>query len=795
MEMNYKSLFNLCFEHAGNLLIILTDTLVIIDINAKSEKILGWSKKDVCNQYIGDIFKKYAMKPFLKNNRLNKTTITTTDVKKGNHLLTIDWVIIPMNATDQENIIFVSGKVSQYPENHKLEDSQLNNIVKYAPGLVYWKDKNSVYQGCNDEFARLAGLETSEQVKGKTDFDLIWKEGAASYIAGDQKVFKTGKPNLNIEEVVTTSDNRKITVISNKVPLLNNKKQVIGIMGITTDITRQKEIEHDLKKSKEAAEAANLAKTAFIANISHDIRTPLSGVIGLSELLENALEDPTQKEEAHLLHDSGEELLGMLNDILDDVQAGHLGEDDIQNESFDLYQCIEDLVKLERPTTTLKHLNLNVVIDPLVPQFIISDRKKIHRTLLNLLGNAIKFTKVGQITIEIQCLEHHAEDVCLQFSVEDTGIGIPKDMQDKVFDRFFRATPSYKGIYSGHGLGLHIAQSYVNLLGGHITLTSEEGFGSKLCFDLRCKKGVETTAKKTLLSNEAPLKRQTTASVAATKITAHAPLLLLVEDNSIALKILESMVSKAGYRSKSVMNGGDALSLATSTSFDLMITDVGLPDISGTELTRRIREWEKEHSKSPLPIIGLTGHAREIAREECLASGMNDVFTKPADLSLIENLVRQFVLNRSSRGTNETAAVFLNTSELGLDLPSTEEDLFKLEQFPLFDPQRALQQLHDLSLLYQLLKSSISAESQDDIRQMQAAHARCDWEKIEKLAHKLKGGAVYIGTCRMQYACQYLERYYKAGYRALLDRLYHQLLEVNRDTYETLKSWLVSYHP
>lgn len=150
---------------------------------------------------------------------------------------------------------------------------------------------------------------------------------------------------------------------------------------------------------------------------------------------------------------------------------------------------IENLIKLESPTTTVKHLELNYHIDVNVPRYLVCDRKKIHRILLNLLGNAIKFTESGQISIQVKCLERTPSNVHLQFGVSDTGIGIPIELQDKVFDRFFRVNPSYKGVYKGHGLGLHIAHAYVSLLGGHITLESKENVGTTFYFDLNCKIG------------------------------------------------------------------------------------------------------------------------------------------------------------------------------------------------------------------------------------------------------------------------------------------------------------------
>lgn len=670
------------------------------------------------------------------------------------------------------------------------ELERLDNIIKYAPDIIYWKDKNSIYRGGNNQLAIIAGFQNREDIIGKSDYDFPWYEQARKYILDDQEVIKSEMPKLNIEDTVELKNGKQATVISNKVPLRDSNNKVVGVLGIATDITARKKMEEDLKLAKEAAEAASHAKSEFIANMSHDIRTPLTGVIGLSQILENTLDNPEQKEEAHMLYDSGEELLSMLNDILNDVNTGKMDADSIHLDTFDLYRCMEDLVKLERPTTTLKKLGLYVDIEKEVPRYIISDRKKIHRILLNLLGNAIKFTSAGHITIQISCLQSNGNNIHLKFSVTDTGIGISKDIQDKVFDRFFRATPSYKSLYKGYGLGLHIARSYVKLLGGQIGLTSEEGVGTTFYFDLPCRKGMDEEVKdkplEVLSASGSPASFSTSNfSSVLHENTAH---LLLVEDNMLAAKILETMVSKNGYRFKSASTGEEALELAKANHFDLIITDVGLPGMSGNELVAKIREWEIAHTKKPIPIIGLTGHTTGVMQAECLKAGMDDVFTKPITLHMIQNIVNKYIIKHSEETQNTKT---ISSQGLGEELPATERELFELGRMPIFCEKEALKHFDgNLTLLQELIREFISEGRQDDIYQIEKAYTTKNWSEIEKIAHKLKGGAVYLGTARLELACQYLERYYKAGHRTLLEQLYHQLLKVNQETIDALRQWL-----
>lgn len=653
------------------------------------------------------------------------------------------------------------------PNHSKNTFDFLESIISAIPVSVYWMNTDYVYLGCSNSMAVLLNLPSRQDIIGKTYADLYDKKSAAFYRKSDKAVIEKGI-SLSLEEPLFQPDGTKLIYLSKKVPLHNNKGEIIGMLGISTNITQRKEMEVDLKLAKEAAEAADRAKTEFIANMGHDIRTPLSGVIGMAELLENSLIDVAHKAEAHIIHDSGEELLSLLNDILDDVKAGNINDGELHPTPFDLYQCIDDLIKLERPTTTAKHLGLNLEMDKSIPRTIISDRKKIQRILLNLLGNAIKFTHSGQITVNIKCLERKNETIKIQFSVSDTGIGIPQEFQDKVFDRFFRYTPSFKGIYKGHGLGLHIARTYVQLLGGQISLVSKEGVGSTFQFDLECniaKEDLFLQLSQKIADPVSPLTSQKTSAL---------PCCLLVEDNLTALMVLESIVTKAGCIYLSATNGEDAFNLIKVHHFDLILTDIGLPGISGTEFSSLVREWEKEHNKTPQPIIGLTGHARDAAYTECITSGMNDVYTKPANLDLIKTLIDTYF------ATSAKPQVLKHLE--------TEKEL---EHFALFHPEEGIISCgNNKSLFRDMLHLLISKEIPSDLEQMKYALSKDDWSSIEKLAHKMKGSSVYLGLIRMQHACQYIELYLKSGQRDLLDKLYQQTIHTINATSVYIKKWL-----
>jgi PAS domain S-box-containing protein len=440
-------------------------------------------------------------------------------------------------------------------------------------------------------------------------------------------------------------------IMDNGFPVYDNDGHCCGVTGVAVDITEEKNYELELKGAKEAAEAANQAKIEFIKNMSHDIRTPLSGVIGMSDLLLKSLEKPLQKKYAQWLNDSAGQLLKLLNGILDVISADRAPEHEVHNEFFDLRQCISDIVALETPTVYMKNLKLQVHVDEVIPKYIYSDRLKFHRVILNLLGNAIKFTASGHITVSAKLLDLNEHYARLQVAVTDTGIGIAPDEQQKVFDLFHKLSPSYKGIYSGYGMGLHIVHNYVSLLGGEIKLSSQLNVGSKFYFDLKLKYLNQSIGDsnqdmhlKTATNGQAldhgKVERSGTIPSDAKQMNCR---VLLIEDNTIALKVAEAVITSSGCEVHCARDAEQALNfVSTLGPFDLIITDIGLPGLSGYDFTRCVRHWEIVNNRGIAPIVGLSAHAKANTESECLQSGMNGVFDKPITAELMHIILRRF---------------------------------------------------------------------------------------------------------------------------------------------------------
>lgn len=539
---------------------------------------------------------------------------------------------------DVKFFILLAHDVTPILEVATKEQLLIDSLIDSLPAEIFWKDKSLVFLGCNKSFLKSHNLKDKSEVIGKTDFDLsVDNKDSQAYRLDDLQIIKTKKAKLDIIERRLFVDGEERYLSTSKVPLFDDQGELYGILGICLDITEHKVAEEKLKQAISLAEQANYTKTEFIANMSHDIRTPLSGVVGVSQLLMDSLSDFEHKQRAQWIHECGVQLLSLLNDILTVAAIDDEKQSKISKEVFSLRQCLDDLVSLERPSTEMKGISLKVNIDNDLPEYFCGDRSALYRILLNLLGNAIKFTCVGSVAIDVKIIDMGEFKVTLHFVIQDTGIGIPKDLQDKIFDRFYRANPSYKGVYSGHGIGLHIAKTYVNRMGGDLQFTSEVGVGTSFFFDLE----LDIVEDQNININSQKINTTFEVDHDVSLNSNELPIILIVEDNYVALKVLESIIKLANIRYVSANDGESALEIATRQNFNMIITDIGLPGISGKELTMKIRQWESFQGKSSTPIIGLTAHGRDNQiLEECLKVGMNDVFSKPIDLHTIKKITK-----------------------------------------------------------------------------------------------------------------------------------------------------------
>lgn len=507
-------------------------------------------------------------------------------------------------------------------------------LLRQLPLYVFWKNRDCVYLGCNDAFAQSLGLNSPDDIIGKTDYDLsTTREESDFYRSVDKQVMETGIPRLNIEEPQTLPDGTRIVLLTSKVPLYDKHNKIIGVLGIYNDITERKKIEDKLRISMEKAEAASQAKSKFIANMSHDIRTPMNGVIGLADILKREADSPKDREYATQIYSSAKKLLNLLNDILEIIEVNDLSEKNLHIQEINLIELIQDLKQLILPSANSKKIDFRVGFDNSIP-LILSDPVKIDRILLNIIANSLKFTDKGQITLKVEKEIIDEQNLLVRFIVSDTGIGIPENERDKIFDFFYRANPSYQGNYEGYGVSLYIVKKFVDLLRGRISVRSEEGKGTRFTVEIPAK---YLDAKPTPMTNESQYVQDSfEQSILDTlnfdeKQTIEGAKILLIEDDLIAQKIGVSFLKAAGYELQIVASAEMALKMVKSLPFDLIITDVGLPGLSGDEFAVLVRYYEKLEKKKRIPIVGLSAHSSIQKRQDCLDVGMDLVLTKPLD--------------------------------------------------------------------------------------------------------------------------------------------------------------------
>ena len=666
-----------------------------------------------------------------------------------------------MTSSKHKQIALLSKAVKTQESNLA---SYLNTIVNNLPHFIFWKDTHSIFLGCNKKFAEACNLNLPNDIIGKTDFDMPWsKEQSATFITDDLRVLQTKVPLLNYEETQRQADGTERIMLVSKVPMYNEHNETIGILGIYTDITDRKKIEKELQIAKECAEAANKAKSEFIAIASHELRVPLTGILGMIEFLKDEHLSATEKNEyvSHLSK-SGKHLLSLINDILDFAKL-EAEKFELTPAPLNLKKLIEEIILMLTASAKLKNIELLLEYAPDVPYQVYTDSRAIRRILVNLIGNAIKFTEKGYVHIKIQCVSQINSIAQFVFLVEDTGIGIPADKLDTIFGHFQQLSPVYSRSTSqaGTGLGLSITKKLVELMNGNISVISELHVGStfKCCLPfplqnnsivysawesykntvrvliiddtmrgsvLRKQLGSNlislTSGKEAItaitaaaetnepydiiivdeqLSTEDPYKiikvirhqynlhqpmalLLTTHGTLADKTTAkksgfldsitkpitplelqtfittnweqwieknhenplkplkkYKPKVLLVEDDPVIQVIHKRYLTQLGCELTMTDSGEKAIKIAKQ-GFDLILMDIGIPEINGLDATAIIREKEKNNSHKTR-IIGLTGYSDSDSRKKCFTAGMDNVLIKPVALEEIRKIFQGLI--------------------------------------------------------------------------------------------------------------------------------------------------------
>ena len=619
----------------------------------KDELVLSDSLCDVLNRYPpqNTLDFETLVQIIHPDDQFTFKNIIGTCLKTGEDIVSIKKVLIPDKAPaylkcivkafrdEKGNVSRLIGTTqditdSKYAELQiKSEKDFLANLIEHLPIGVFTKDVNQgfKYVIVNRKMEGIFRIKR-EDVIGKNDFEIEDdSEAAEFYHQTDLEVLKTQTP-LHIQNVIIQNNDEQLIINITKLIIFDAQQKPRYILGMIEDVTSSKKYEEALKEAKEKAERATQSKSEFLSTVSHEIRTPMNAVIGLTNLLLDESPNLNQQEKLETLKFSAENLLALINDILDynKIEAGKVEFEEVE---FNLKHVCMNLKKSLDIQAKEKGLRLKVIFDEDIPDLIIGDTVRLSQILYNLLSNALKFTSQGSVKLIVELVEEKKDNTVICFSVIDTGIGIPEDKQDKIFEQFEQSSLDITRKYGGTGLGLSITKRLLELQNSHINLKSKPGEGSNFYFNLTFRKNQYKSSNTPLLKDPASRNDM----LKGTRI-------LVAEDNAINRFVIKNYLDKWSVISDYAENGKIAIDMVQESEYDLILMDLEMPELGGIDATISIRKLKGEQFKV-LPIIALTASAMGHIRKTVMDAGMNDYVLKPFNpMSLYHKLIKHIRL-------------------------------------------------------------------------------------------------------------------------------------------------------
>ena len=646
---------------------------------------------------------------------------------------------------------FYLGKMLKHLDPSQAVPNRVRTALDtMAEGLLVLDLKGRIMLA-NQAFASLLD-EDAEALVGKEAATLTWvvADGGAAPESSLPWVgaLATGIEQRNVTVRLARSGGAPRTLMVNCSPVLGSGGKHGGALVSFDDVTELEEIEIELRHSKREAEEANQAKSAFLANMSHEIRTPMNAILGFTEVLRRGYDRDATDSLKYLntIHSSGKHLLDLINDILDlsKVESGHL---EVESARFAPHQIIQETLKFLRVKAQEKNIELQMRLDGEVPESIVSDPARLRQMVTNLVGNAIKFTSTGGVTVTTR-LRDDALTPQLEIEVSDTGVGMESDRLERIFDPFVQADSSVARQFGGTGLGLAISRRFARALGGDVVVGSVPGEGSsfRLTIDTGSLHGVRRLSEGELTSPE-----EETKSTAETRWEFPAARILVVDDGEENRELVKLVLGQVGLQVDEAENGQVGLDMATHGIYDAVLMDVQMPVMDGLTATRKLRE-----QGSSVPVVALTANAMKGFDDELTANGFSGYLTKPVDIDALVQMLAEHLGARQSEIEPEREAEIVGEEdrrECRLE-PEARTPMAGLEPIastlggnPRFQPlvSRFIDRLHE------------------QLAAMETAYRERDLVELAGLAHWLKGAAGTVGFDVFTEPAGQIEQLVKSG--------------------------------
>lgn len=702
--------YQVLLEQARDIILFIDMEGRILEANTAAVSAYGYSKDELLSLKIFDIREQDDLTiELMKHAGDQGFLFETSHIRKDGSTFPVE---VSTYATLIEGQLVLVSIIREITERLEVEEKQRLLYERYRSLIINMPDSFAYNKVIYDEAGRpidyeiLEVNEAYERIFRVSRREIIGKKYSELFSGEDPQIFHQRMEEYG--EVASTGLQLSLPIYYSpwserwfSVKLYSPEPGFF--VSIITDMTERIHVENELQLAKNKAEAANRAKSEFLANMSHEIRTPINGIVGMIDLTLLKNISPEQRENLEIAKDCADSLLAIVNDILDfsKIEAGKLVIEKIE---FNLQELLELTIKAHLPLAMKKKLTLSCNCPSFIPQTLKGDPNRLKQILNNLLNNALKFTEIGGVVLYIQELDLTDEMIEFKFSISDSGIGISEQEQAKLFRNFSQVDGSITRKYGGTGLGLAISKQLVQMMGGTITVESQEGKGSTFSFSL-----------KFLLSGKYSYPTQDSCAIHTIK-----PLrILIVEDDKVSSTVLALMLKEKGHFVDSAENGSEALSLHAKNQYDVIFMDIQMPIMDGIEATAKIREREGESRHTP--IIALTAYALAGDRERFLSYGLDEYIPKPIRMDKLFPLLEE-VVNPS------------NTEERQSTEPKHEVSISENGVVLNVNPE--------IPLTYD--ETSIIEEVSGDIEELLAALSHEDINLVEEFAHKIKSNCILI---------------------------------------------------